>query len=338
MEDTVLETQQEQEQVQPSLETLGRKEIVLPEIKTFSKRTINVKRFDASSMMSQYKDVYSDAKTQIASFIDSNTGNTVRPLTREEEYVLMPEVLNIRPDAPDFNKAVDEYFVGIGVDIPDEGLPLDVTIEYEIDLKNKNGEKIGTMEYPTNILDYITYRLITKHIEKNFRIANSLKECIVGIHEFYIEDIKKDNENRNKAYKAREKARIDFIALTAGDDKSEKEKEKIKMIFDVTYNIHQKHSISTELDDMIRILDEEVLQKDPNKMVELMNDKDLADKSLINQLLVYNVITTQGSIYFNDDEPMGDLEDTIKYLNSPVRAGIKEKLRVKLKEKQKLIK
>lgn len=338
MENTVLKKEEDLTKEQPPLENLARKEIVLPEIKTFSKRTINVKRFDASSMMSQYRDVYTGAKTQIASFIDSTTGLTVRPLTREEEFVLMPEILNIRPDAPEFNKAVDEFFVGIGADIEDEGLPLDVTIQEEINLKNKNGEVIGVMEYPVNILDYIIYRLIKKHIEKDFRVANSLKECIIGRHEFYIEDIKKDNEDKNKAYKARQTARVDFIALTAGDSKSERDKEKIKMIFDVTYNIHQKSSHSTELQDMIRILDEEVLQKDPDKMVELMNDEDLADKALINQLVTYNVISTQGNIYFNNNEPMGDLQETIKYLNNPIRADIKPKLRVKLQEKLRLIK
>ena len=110
------------------------------------------------------------------------------------------------------------------------------------------------------------------------------------------------------------------------------------MIFDVTYNIHQKSSHSTELQDMISILDEEVLQKDPDKMVELMNDEDLADKALINQLVTYNVISTQGNIYFNNNEPMGDLQETIKYLNNPIRADIKPKLRVKLQEKLRLIK
>lgn len=313
-----------------------RTKILLPDFKSFVKKIIKVRRFDASSMMSQYRDVYIDAKTQIATFIDSSTGNTLRPLSREEEFILMPEILNIRADAPEFNSKLDDYFASIGADIPDEGLDLDITIENEVDAVKHNGEVIK-IEYPVNIPDYVIYRLIKKHIEKGFRVASSLKEAIIGVHEFYIEDIQKDNEDKNKVYNDIQKARLNFMNLTLGE-KSLANKEKIEMLFDITFTIHQKYSHNTSLDDMIRILDEEVLQKNPDKMVSLMADKYLADKALINKLLIYNILSIQGNIYFNDSEPMGDLEDAIKYLNNPNRSGIKEKLRAKLEQSLRKVK
>lgn len=308
--------------------------IKLPSFKEYPKRIIKVKRFLPNFLMAAHKEVFGDATTPLAACVDATTQKTLRPLSREEEFILMPEVLNIRMDAPEFNAALEDWFASFNIDIPEEDLTLDITIQEEKIARKSNGEEIR-IEYPVNINDYIVYRFIEKCIKKNFKVAASIKDAVVGIHDFYIEDVQKDDEIKNKNYKEVQKVRFDFIALTVGEN-SEKNKNKIELLFDVTYKYHNKLSAKTSLEDMIRILDEKVLSEKPEIIEKFLKDDKLEDKALINKLTIYNIITKEGDIYFDDATAMGKLSDAIIYLNNPIRSGIKEKLRAKLEQKIKM--
>lgn len=311
------------------------KEVIkLPDFKKFEKRIIKVKRFNPSFLMSKYEEVFSDASTGVGAFIDSNTGRTVRPLSREEEFVIMPEILNLRMDAQEFNAALEEYFASIDIKVPEEGIILDISIASEKEVETYNGEKLK-IDFPVNTIDYVNYKFLQKCIEKGFKVAPSYKDCIVNVHEFYIEDVEQDNKEKNKFYKDKQRVNLAFLNLTL-EENAENNKEKIEMLFDMTFDIHGQHSYNTKLPDIIRILDEKVLSEKPELLAKLMIDENLADKALINRLLIHNVISKQGIIYFIDATSTGDLHDTIQYMNNPLNAGIKEKLRVKLEQKLRL--
>lgn len=291
---------------------------------------VTVKRLLESFRLKDHAVILADANMSIGSFVDRDTNTDVRPLSLIEERMIMPEILGIKSESEEFSLKVKQHFADITAYVPAEGLKLNISTQ-PITFEGK------TLQKPLVPLDYCIYRLVMKHVSKNFKIASSFEQGDPETHRYYIEDLTFENNKQNDNYKIKQDAMFEFMQLTHGK-KAIDNKEKLAMIFDLTYSLHKDSSFGKKPEDLVRLLDEKVVSKDPSTFLKIVQDEDLEDKALVARCLTFNILSKQGNTYFEDNLALGDLDETIRYFNNPEHSGYRMKLKAKLEEKIKFVK
>jgi len=205
-------------------------------------------------------------------------------LTREEEVILLPEVTDqdSRDDRRSFRKAVSEYYREMNTKIPGDGLRLNIALEKDEELSEKN--------FPVNVKHY----LIWKHALGHPEVAENEEEAERYEHKlFYIEDtegVANDegilNEKEDQAFieyhqMVDNTEKVDQMLVLLGENPSRITGSKKKPLLKSFASIDEK--TSQEIN--IRKLD---------KFITLANDKHLQTKYTIQEMIRVAVLETVG--------------------------------------------
>lgn len=265
------------------------------------KRTITIFR-KRSERYSPEQDAL--ASKRIGSFLTSS-GQPFVPLSQEEQKKLMPLVLDMASDEIQFRKAVRDFWSELTIQVPAEGVVLDITTD-------KDG-------VPLNIEDYLKYRLAAQHP----KVAQPGEPSEGENLRFYIVDPHLERVNDLKKLKSEEKAMEAYLKVTANESKM----RNAVAVLDPSVLRPEELAI----DDLKLILKQQ-LADNPDRLLAVLEDKYLVEKALVTKALSLSILTKVGNAIMMGEEKYGDsIEEAAIFLNDKVNSihllSVKEHLK-----------
>ncbi len=232
----------------------------------------------------------------------------LKGLEKDEEKKLVSAHLGMDPDEKDFPKILREFWANIRVEVPTDGVVLNVG-------KLKDDE-------PYNLYDYIIYQWIKKHPH----VANDREEMLDNSrYQFYIYDPEVATTKENVKVSFKKKAYEQFILLGDDEDKIDR---MVRLLTDSDPN-------NMSLKQKQNLLDDEI-ENDPERFFVIITDKHLQTKADIAEMVTYSIIRKIGNQYYFIDEKLGnDLDETVKYFNDKKNSSTITTLKAKLQEAKK---
>jgi len=289
------------------------------------------------------------SKRGIGSYYASkNSSRQGTGLSDEEVKLLLPQILDIRPDDMEFRKKVAAFYIEINTPVPHErgteleiGLELDndkpVTDYIEKEEKDKEGKPIRVYNLPINIEDYVRYRHALKHphCAPSPELAKGNQTV-----DYYIEDPEKVLVNQINTVDYADKALQMYQQIR-------NEPKKIKMILTLLQMELPRKSagqpvIVEKLTDEERVLYvRQLAMNKAEKFLRVAEDKFLQQKYILNELISVNLLKRAGTsiLVTSSSEPLGINEnDAVKNLfedpaKAPLLALLKEEFRA-IKDRQ----
>lgn len=251
------------------------------------------------------KELKTDIKRKIGSTWVSDTKDILRGLSKDEEIEFLPDIIGVRPNSEQWNSAVREYWLNYVIDVPEAGLELIIG-------KGEDGK-------PLNLPDYIAYNFANKHV-----LVASTKDQLLNKEAFpyYMVNSQDEDAKIKSAYEVGVLADRAFTALV-----EKNQEDKARWVYDIVRE--RDNPINPPEQDMMIML-KSIKDKNPQKFVEAMRDKNLETKFLINQFIRAGVLTKEGNTYFNADQSLGVESELIAYLETPTNQQEKLKLMKRL--------
>lgn len=320
----------------------------MPSKKVFIKR--NRPFIHEQLKSAEAQEYLSYSKRSIGSYYaNKNSQRKGTGLTDEEVKLLLPQILDIRPDDIEFRKKVDLFYQEINTPIPFErGLELEIGLEIdnkeaptyyiETEVIDRDGKNIRNLNMPINVDDYIKYR----HALKHPHVASSPEEAKGNqTVDYYVEDPERVMEAKVNAADYADKALIMYQQIR-------NEPDKIKMILSLLRaEIPRKSPGQPVIVDKLTA-EESVLAirllalNKPTIFLRVAEDKNLRKKYLLDELISVQLLKRAGSsiLVSSSGDPLGATdEDAIKNLfddpaKAPLLSSLKESYK-DIKEKQK---
>lgn len=286
---------------------------------------------------------------------------TQQILTNVKEIeAYMPMILGMGANNPNFVFTCKQYFENIYIEISDNGLPLNVSFNFntgqdylnyikslnsilaiftKADKSNSRKRdaafarrdeaiiKLESEQYkygkPINYSDYMAYRyaLLSSKVANDISMVDATGEVL-----FYIED--KRLEANRKAYTAELQIQSHEAFLNVIKDES--------MLDNILYANNTPNITNMSKAEKIGAVDI-LFRNNPTKLVELATDKRISDKAFIERLIIVGLLKRYGNtniIINTDGETIGNnIDDTIAYLNNPTNASTVSMWKTKLNSK-----
>lgn len=234
----------------------------------------------------------------------------LRGLGEEEEKRLLSRHLGMDKDERDFHKVVRDFWANLRVEVPTEGVVLNVTT---------TKDKDSGIENPVEIEDYVIFKWAKRHP----LVADNRQEMLKDSkYLFYIRDPEVETEFSNQKVRFKKKAYEEFIKM--GDDE-DKMNRMIRLLSDSDpsdFDLKQKQNF---IDDII--------ENDPEKFFVVSTDKHLETKALISEMVSEGIINKIGNQHYFIDEKLGEtVDETVKYFNDKKNSETVNILKAKLQE------
>lgn len=206
-------------------------------------------------------------------------------LSREEEEILMPEVIGYDPDNErrEFRKGISDFYRSINTKIPAGGLRLNIA------LKNPE-EELSVKNLPLNIRDYIIFKHAASHPET----AKNYEEAEMYQHKrFYMEDTDHVLSSASDLSSLEDDARLEYYKIN--DDES-----KVAQMLTLLGVSTRKMKFATQqikLKEFTTIATNQTATLNESKLnnfIEVANDKRLHTKYEIEQMISIDVLERIG--------------------------------------------
>ena len=262
-------------------------------------QTITIHRRDKNTNMP--KELLEESKRKIGSAY-AKAGGPIKGLSPEEEKKVLPRLLGISFNDPNYYAKSKRFFEELSVEVPTSGASLEVG-------KDDTG-------IPYNVLDYIKYKFILAHPH----VANTEKELTNNAKfEYYIHDSKLALKRAHSAVNSNKKAYAEFIKISADEDKMN------IVLLALGQNPDQMDSQSKE------IWLEDYTKTEPENFYIVASNKNLEWEAFLNECLTYGVLRQVGNALLYMDDKLGDdREETILHLKSKKNSSTLTVLKAKL--------
>lgn len=267
-------------------------------------KTIIIKRRPNTTNLPDH--IYAASKRRIgSSFTASGDINTGLDLDEINKY--MPPILGIAATDNSFYKQVKKWFMDLSVDIPTEGLELDITTNDK-----------GT---PINIMDYIKYKFVIQHPYVLVDPRNEEEKRKKRKYLYTVEDTAREKQVKVEANKLRREALKEYIKVAADSKKTD-------MVLTVL-----GEGISTyDEDDKILAL-EEIAKKTPKTFIDVVTNKNLEKTYFIRECLSNEVLRKVGNSILDGEEVLGNTEEeAVLFLNDKANSEVLVTLKARLKQ------
>ncbi len=248
------------------------------------------------------EDVYAGSKRKIGSFIGEH-GVVQTGLTPKEEKEILPRVLGISMDSPEFLKRKSDYYANITVDIPLQGASLQIG-------KDENGDFLKST-------DYLKFQFAKTHPW----VAATEALASQGDKRFFIHDPARELKEKTVQIDSRKKAYKEFIKLS--DNKA-----KMSMVA----NLLGSDPSGMEPAEIEIYLEEEATNF-PEKFISIVTDKDLEMKAFILECISKEALTKIGNSILEEDEVIGNtMEEAVLKLKDKANSDILTRLKARLSQ------
>lgn len=234
-------------------------------------------------------------------------------LTVEEEARLMPALVGVQPNHPEWDKRLDDYWHSISVNVPYTGLELEVGMRYT------SADDLGT---PINLAQYVLYRycLVYRHV------ANSKADASKAPHiRFYIYSKEEEVKQRQASRSVKDTAFSTRISVQ-GDDK------KVRAIITL-FNLQPPEDPNERFLALC-----ELSENDPARFITIATDENLLLKSFIERCITVGVLVRPLNttlILYNDSTIGHNMEEAVAFLKDASNNQTLQTLQVKLKDSKK---
>ena len=178
--------------------------------------------------------------------------------------------------------------------------------EYRVIMTDK--DKILNLDNPEHELAYL-------FLKADKRVANSQEELDRGefpYARYVIYDEERASIEKNKEFKARRKATIEFNKLS------------IDQMIDILKLYPGYINLTSVKPDVVEATLFELLEKDPNKFLTLVGDKKLDMKVFLRDLVSAKILRKNRTAFYYGEDCIGhDEESTITYLEDPKHQSLK---------------
>lgn len=231
-------------------------------------------------------------------------------LTPEEEMRIMPLVMKIQPNHPNWHSMVDDYWKDFRVPIPFEGKTLDTSVRFN------SADDPGT---PVNPEDWVLW----KYCMRYGRCAKSLEEANNSPKILFV------LYNETAELKRKE------TALKLKDDAFQLRmsivREPVKI--DAVLSLYNKDiTTMAQIDKELAL--SELADKDPNKFIQIGSDNNLQMKAFvmrcINAGLLYRPENSSIIIYDGTQTIAHSMDEAVAFLNDAQNTQIRLELEGKL--------
>jgi len=269
-------------------------------------------------------DLVNEERHFVGSAMTKN-GLDYKGLTTEEEYILLPELLDMSSTHPDFYLHCNRFFSDMRIEVPPGGLKLDISLR-------DDSKPFSAENRPNNSLDYVYY----KYCQNYPRVGSSKLDALENENKlFYLHSEEEDSKTRNAVAKQKRDAMAKLTKVL--DDEV--------YLNSVLRYYYAKYDKGVPNPDELSFSDKEtqlttLAVEDPSGLTSIIENKNVKDIGLIFELLDNKLINKVMSNYYYLDNDLGSSEDeVIKFLNqaanSKTFAHLKGQLETIKKEKKK---
>jgi hypothetical protein len=258
---------------------------------------IQIRRRESKSYLPP--EVVADSKKILAS-IFVNQG----PLRVDNTEPIIAEMLGIRPTDIDFSKRINEFWADLRVDVPMEGVTLNIA---EVEGK------------PVRPKDYLIYEWAKRHK----LVAGTRAEMESNPQkQFYIYNPEVETGVINKSVVMKRKA-YSLFATISDDD------YKMSHIIRLLSSTDPKNMNKVQKENFIS----DLIESDSQKFLVVAQDKNLEIKSEIEELVSANVVSKIGNQYIYIEEKLGEnIDEAVFYWNDKKNSQRVLEMKSKLKE------
>lgn len=255
--------------------------------------------------------------------------NPLSGLTVEDEKKYLPEIIGISVDDLEWRREVKDYWNNISERIPSDAESSDLkypgkVLQFEVIFDNENDAKrfrnaksfedVGRIAEkgivnPDDVADYVLFKYCLKYS----RVANNFKDAFKSPNIlFYIYSSKKEVKNKHLLLKKKMKARNLFADIL--DDKNRI--NFVLRMFEQDPNDADKFEDEAEK----HLFLENKIEKNPQRFIDFVSDRDLEIKSLVKESLQEGYLfkpSNTTTYYFGDNKDTkigGDLDEAVEFL------------------------
>lgn len=285
-------------------------------VPTGASKTVKIIRRNTTRMPSE---VYKDSITKIGSEWKENTRSMIRGLSPDEEKAYLPKILQVQPESPNWDRAVEQYWAEFSLRVPSEGLELEI-------FTDKNGNPSES-----NLKDYISFRFA----QVSSRVATTPEEVEnKAMFPYYLEDKKAQSMSAYDKLQVAKRASLNFMKLVKTDDNNAfVDPEKVDWVLE----LYRRTDPSLPMSGM-DAPDKEVYlsnksQEDPETFNTIVEDPQLKTKSFVVKCISLGILQRIGNAILNGQEKIGDsLEEAVYYLEDAKNSKVDITLKQRAKE------
>lgn len=232
-------------------------------------------------------------------------GDVLQPLTAEQEKEHLYPYLGLRGDESNLYEKVKDFWINLSITVPYGGLVLDLS-------KNSDGKY-------TNPRHFFMHKLAKEHTQ----VANEKEQADANPNcWFYLEDIAKKKEEEYEKVQESKKASKEFALLT-------EDEEQVEHVLRA-WGEHKVESMEPKERENLLY---RKMEADPKKFLSIVNNKDVATISFIEQLIEANIIEKVGTSYIYMEDALAESQkEMVQFMKSKKNTKIVNELKARLKE------
>jgi len=265
-----------------------------------------------------------DYKKKIGSSMTNNA--PTMGLNDAEQRELLANIIGTSPTHQNWNKEVKEYYNNISVEVPYEGMELEIGFTYD-DQQAANNKDKGRRT-PINISDYVLYRycLVYSKVANNYEDIN--KSANIS---FYISD-KALEEDREYDYTKDTNLAMSLYLQLLGD---ETDMDNVLTVYH--YGVEEM-SLKVKTLELQKLSKSKGRTDDPtnahvNKFIGICKDKTLKHKAYIQRCINHGILkridNTDTIIYGDNDRIGSSMEAAVLFLTDEANAKLATEIKSK---------
>ena len=275
--------------------------------------------FPYNGQIGDMTDAAREEMTQLSNYSVGACDST--GLEHFEELLLIPELIDIRPDDNSYRIEKRRFYESMHYAVPANGLELDVTIPNPT-------EPISPTNMPLKPLDYVKYRQALVHP----KIAKSRDEAEASpFVRFYIEDKTLESSNQMRFIKIQQNADEYYKEIYETEDEAKARRFLVLAGKDF-------HTIRGMSKSECLVALKDFCTKNPSEFIELCQDKLTETRYMVLELLQAGILREIGNkilIVQSQTQIGNSREEAAMYLsdatNSVVKLSLEESFRHKYK-------
>ena len=271
--------------------------------------------FLAKAQGSALDDFFESSKVSIGSYYEKGGSPRIATgLSFEEEKLLLPEMLEVPADHPEFRKKVADFYANLTIKVPYKG-----GTSLNIALTSDSKGAVSKSNMPEDLLDYLKYRVAIKH--PDVAASSDISEGN-SRYKFYVFDPIAAQNKKTAKRDQEDSAQKAYLEI-----KDDEQKVKQALVL-LGINPHTEKDPVAKLKDQAKI--------DPAKFLKTIGLKEFEIKYWITSMIDYKVIKLLNSKYFDaeTDKLLAQSEEELIFFfkddsNSDVIGTLKARLQDK---------
>jgi len=266
-----------------------------------SSRIVYIRRKPNNTNIPEH--IYAESKRKIGSSF-TKSGQTNKGLTFSEEKELLPALLGLQYNDPNFFQKSERFFAELSIDV-------------EHGSGTKFNASVDDKGNPVNLMDYVKYKFALAHPF----VAADEQACMSSQkYKYFVHDPSKEMEEKHSALEVKKKAYREFIKASADE-------AKMDMILLAMGSSPKGLSV---VEKELKLENE--VDADPVSFLKIVTDKNLEQTAFIEDCISSEVLRRVGTAYLNGDEKIGDtLEESILFLKNKKNSEVLTVLKARLK-------